>query len=223
MPMGCFAWGRRGLGPKPALRRRFGPQPLQAHAKQPRFPGLLQAPTSSPLLSHLTPLLLGFSPSPAFFAHPHLPPRASPTSCLEPGAPRCSSSTKSPGCDSPSLKGGQEPAQTPKTLFLLTGSLQMSRSPPCWKAKPSPAGGQRCAGPCGIDPPWPRRTRSITKTQFWISQQPRAVPGAGTRSRSCVDVALGKTWRTSLEAVLQPPPAAKRTIPERINFWSLWF
>lgn len=214
MPMGCFTWGRRGLGPKPALRRRFGPQPLQAHAKQPRFPGLLRAPSSSPLLSHLTPLLLGFSPSPAFFAHPHLPPRASPTSCLEPGAPRCSSSTKSPGCDSPSLKGGQEPAQPPKTLFLLTGSLQMSPSPPCWKAKPSPAGGQRCAGPCGIDPPWPSRTWSITKTQFWISQQPRAVPGAGTRSRSWVDVALGKTWRTSLEAVLQPPPAAKRTIPE---------
>lgn len=133
---------------------------------------------SSPLLSHLAPLLLGFSPSPAFFAHPHLPPRANPTSCLEPGAPRCSSSTKSPGCDSPSPKGGQEPAQPPKTLFLLPGSLQMSPSPPCWKAKPSPAGGQRCAGPRGINPRWLSRTKSITKTQFWISQQPRAVPGA---------------------------------------------
>lgn len=127
-----------------------------------------------PPRSHLTSLLLGFSPSHVFFffAHPHLPTRASPTSYLEPGAPRCSSSSESPVCESPSPKGGQEPAQTPKALFLLTGSLQMSRSPPCSQGKTSPAGGQRCASPCGIVPPWPSRSWSITKTQFWISQWP---------------------------------------------------
>lgn len=182
----------------------------------------------SPPCSHLTPLLLGFSPSHAFFAHPHLPPRASPTSCLEPGAPPLLLRQRIPWLCLPQPKMRPGASTNPQSPFSSYRQLADEPFTTVLEGKTSP-----CWRPVLCRSMWHRpivAEQDLEHHQDTILELPTATScprsmasHAGTRSRSLVDVALSKSWRTSLAAVLQPPPAARRTIPEQINPWSLWF